>query len=104
MIFGNYVLEGKMISELKDVLEGKMISRRNVSDKVFISKLSMIQSDVRIPFKFERRQFPLAVSFSMTNNKSKKQSLKHVELYLPTFVFLHGQLNFPISRVKDINL
>ena len=35
-------------------------------------------SDVRIPFKFQRRQFPLSVSFAMTINKSQGQSLKHI--------------------------
>jgi len=35
----------------------------------------------------------------MTINKSRDQSLKHVEIYLQTSVFLHVQLYIAISRV-----
>lgn len=43
------------------VLEGKVISGSNVGDRVFIPRLSLSPSDVRIPFKFQRKQFSLAV-------------------------------------------
>ena len=33
--------------------------------------------------KFQRRQFPIYVSYAMTINKSQGQSLKNVEIYLP---------------------
>jgi len=39
----------------KFVLEGKVISGSNIGDKVFIPRLSLIPSDVRIPFKFQWR-------------------------------------------------
>ncbi|AES70989.1 PIF1 helicase [Medicago truncatula] len=40
--------------------------------------ISLSPSDVKIPFKFQRRQFPLVVSFAMTVNKSQGQSLKNL--------------------------
>jgi len=43
------------------VLEGKEISGSNVGEKVYIPRLSLTPSDTRIPFKFQRRQFPISV-------------------------------------------
>jgi len=74
------------------VLEGRVISGSNISDKVYVPRLSLQPSDTRIPFKFQRRQFPITVCFAMTINKSQGQSLKQVGAYLPQPVFCHGQL------------
>lgn len=58
--------------------------------KVFIPRMTLTPSYARIPFKFQRRQFPITVSFVMTINKTQGQSLSHVGLFLKKSVFTHG--------------
>jgi len=65
------------------VLEAKVITGDNIGEKVYIPRLSLRPSDARIPFKFQRRQFPIFVSFAMTIKKSQGPSLKQVGIYLP---------------------
>ncbi|KAH7520860.1 hypothetical protein FEM48_Zijuj08G0190600 [Ziziphus jujuba var. spinosa] len=65
--------------------EGKVISGSNVGFKVLIPR--MILTPTRLPFKFQRRQYPLVVSYAMTINKNQGQSLSHVELYLKKISF-----------------
>lgn len=62
----------------KYVVKWKMMIKRNIGDKVYVPRLSLTPSNVRIPFKFQRRQFSLVVSFIMTINKSQGKSLKLV--------------------------
>ncbi|XP_076959286.1 replication protein A 70 kDa DNA-binding subunit B-like [Bidens hawaiensis] len=56
-----------------------------------------VTSDVEL----NRRQFPIAVCFAMTINKSQGQSLARVGIYLRHPVFTHGQLYVALSRVKS---
>nr|XP_009796006.1 PREDICTED: uncharacterized protein LOC104242629 [Nicotiana sylvestris]XP_016459952.1 PREDICTED: uncharacterized protein LOC107783489 [Nicotiana tabacum] len=71
------------------VIEAKVLSGNMAGQKVFISRMMSTPSDARIPFKLQRRQFSIVVSFAMTINKSQGQSLSHVGLFLNKPVFTH---------------
>ncbi|KAF5760877.1 putative DNA helicase [Helianthus annuus] len=98
--------DGYSVSKLTDnptvisELEAEIISGGNIGTRTYIPRISLIPSDKKIPFEFQRRQFPLAVCFAMTINKSHGQSLSRVGLYLKQPVFTHGQLYVALSRVK----
>ncbi|KAM3266231.1 hypothetical protein P3L10_003225 [Capsicum annuum] len=83
------------------VIEAKVLSGQIVGQKVFIPRMTLTPSDARIPFKFQRRQFPIMESFTMTINKSQGQSLSHVGLFLKKPVFTYRQLYVALSRVTS---
>ncbi|XP_076907985.1 uncharacterized protein LOC143564662 [Bidens hawaiensis] len=83
------------------VIEVVVISGTNIGDRTYISRINLIPTDKKILIKFQRRQFPVAVYFAMTVNKSQDQSLSRVGLFLRQPVFTHCQLYVALSRVKS---
>ncbi|XP_028760801.1 uncharacterized protein LOC114719456 [Neltuma alba] len=91
------------ISKLgKSIIEAVTLNGSNPNKKVLIHRMDMNPSENRWPFRMQRRQFPISLSFAMTINKSQGQSLRYVSLYLCKPVFTHGQLYVALSRVKSM--
>ncbi|XP_019185982.1 PREDICTED: uncharacterized protein LOC109180727 [Ipomoea nil] len=83
------------------VLEAQILTGTTAGTKVLIPRMSLTPSDPRLPFKFQRKQFPLMLSYAMTINKSQGQTLSNVGLFLKRPVFNHGQLYVAVSRVSN---
>ncbi|XP_031102074.1 ATP-dependent DNA helicase PIF1-like [Ipomoea triloba] len=91
-----------IITRLSDyVVEAKIVGGHNAGNVVLIPRMSMTPTDTRLPFKFQRRQFPLILSYAMTINKSQGLTLTHVDLLLKKPVFVHGQLYVAASRISN---
>jgi len=50
-----------------------------------------------------RKQFSVRLSFAITINKSQGQTIPNVGIYLPRYVFSHGQLYVALSREVSQN-
>ncbi|XP_019199139.1 PREDICTED: uncharacterized protein LOC109192887 [Ipomoea nil] len=83
------------------VIEAQILCGNNAGTNVLIPRLSLTPSDPRLPFKFQRKQFPVMLSYAMTINKSQGQTLSQVGLLLKKPVFNHGQLYVAVSRVSN---
>ena len=70
-------------------------------DSCLIPRVKLISIDEHLPFHLHRRQFPLALSFAVTINKSQGQSFSTVGIDLRVPAFTHGQIYVAFSRGRS---
>ena len=84
---------------LANTVEAKISHGRYAGHDIIIPRIPLILSNSVLPFEFRRLQFPIALCFAMTINKSQGQTFKAVGLDLTDESFTHGMLYVALSRV-----
>ncbi|XP_031108406.1 uncharacterized protein LOC116012871 [Ipomoea triloba] len=99
-----------IVTRLVDhVLEAKIMSGTHEETKVLIPRMSLTPSDTRLPFKFQRKQFPLMLLYAMTINKSQVSQTSFAETsqdrlhrnQSTELVSAKPVQYFPVRRIKE---
>ncbi|XP_056695007.1 uncharacterized protein [Spinacia oleracea] len=76
-----------------NLIECVIITGHHERKHVFIPRIKLRPAaSSKYPILFQRKKFPIKLSFAMTINKSQGQTLSQVAIYLPRPCFSHGKL------------
>ena len=81
-------------------IDAEILTGSSQGKRVFIPKMTLIPSDVDLPFRLRRIQFPIRLAYAMTINKSQGQTFDKVGIYLTKPCFSHGQPYVAFSRAR----
>ena len=86
------------------VIQARILTGTRSGRLVLIPRIRCNPSEHDLPFELIRLQFPIRPAFAMSINKSQGQTFTKVDIYLPTFVFSHGQgmSQFPVSVLRMV--
>lgn len=91
---------------VKTVVENKIVAEIGSGERkgktIKIYRVLTRKTFHRGNVEFIRRQFPVALAFSITINKAQGLQFKRAGVYFPCRVFSHGQLYVAVTRVPDI--
>ncbi|KAF4530354.1 hypothetical protein B566_EDAN018479, partial [Ephemera danica] len=93
----------KVVHLGSNLITASMINGPRSEELVFLPRISLQPSDTSLPFKFNRKQFPVRLSYAMTINKAQGQTFDRIGLDLEQAVFTHGQLYVALSRCKSLD-
>ena len=82
-----------------NTIDARISHGRYAGQDIIIPRIPLIPSNSALPFEFRRLQFPVALCFAMTINKSQGQTFKAVGVDLTNESFTHGMLYVALSRV-----
>src|SRR5438445_640126 len=85
------------------IIEIELLSEEIRGKKVFIPRITLNLSETQVPFKLQRRQFPLKLCFAVTINRSQGQSVSYVGVDMKSSVFTHRQFYVAVSRVRSVH-
>jgi hypothetical protein len=88
-----------VVSATRVLIRAQVLGGRFDGDLVIIPRIKLTPTEARFPFTMTRKQFPIALAFAISINKSQGQTLSRVGVFLSRPVFAHGQLFVAASRV-----
>lgn len=89
----------KITKLFKSNIEAEIITGEHRKNIVYIPRIKLQTNEAeKFPFILNRQQFPIALSFAMTINKSQGQTFKNLGLFINKPLFSHGQLYVALSR------
>lgn len=85
------------------IIEEQIITGHKSVKSILRPRISLFQTEEKIPVTIRKKQFPIRLCFAITINKTQGQSLGRVDLYLPKPIFTRGQLYVALSRVTSLH-